>query len=725
MKRLLSLILFLTIFVQLFTLPVFAAGTVIKGETELEFIKALYIVGNWDASEIITRAEFVNAAVRCIVKDNGSKDSSSVVVAPNPVFGDVPANHWAAYNIDVAVKSGIISGAGTGNFDPDGYLTYAAAMKIAVNALGYGAVAEQNGGFPTGYFIASSTVGIDVPNVENTNILTKGEAAIILKNILETVPMGRAYIFGEEEYFMPENDDRTILNRIHSIRSFKGVVTSNPYTSIDSTDVTFENTVRIKSLTTGRSEIFNIGETKAADYIGRHMIVYYYESDESPYTLFKILPDAGEVVLSIDGDDIVEASYNNRKIKYSSTNEINRWEETESKGSVVIPVDANIIHNGIFTGNVKGIFDTINGDTENNVESITLYDNNKDGSFDFVDIKTYYTLNVDYVYDGDDRLVLTDNVTGKTIQIDKYNNKIMERRYTSDGFELPGYGVIEGNTVGVSYAKGEVELYSLYVSRDSKVDTFKSVDEDEIQSVDYTYYLSNTLKKYFKDKEMNVAKQIESGVEYTLFLDHKGRIAGYYSQETSYDSYYGIIQNKDDYIYILDAQPLNSRLGTSTIQFKVSTLEAEVSVMTSTNKLKVNNMAVTPGSKGISTAEAIAMVKGKLVQYTKDSQGYIKTITLPKDSTEDNVFSYTFGVDQSSGPVKLRYRAGPKVFYADNVGSTAMNSKTTILWVPSQRLVDEGVDVNLYCKRGATNNFTTDQYYYVNSFKVNNSAVTA
>lgn len=719
MKRLLSLILFLTILVQLFTIPVFAAKTVIKGETELEFIKALNIVGNWDPSEIVTRAEFVDAAVRCIVKD------SSSVVAPNTVFNDVPADHWAAYNIDVAVKSGIISGAGTGSFEPEGYLTYAAAMKIAVNALGYGAVAEQNGGFPTGYFIAASTVGIDVPNVENTNILTKGEAAIILKNILETVPMGRAYIFGDEEYFMPENEDRTILNRIHSIRSFKGIVTSNPYTSIDSTSIVPENTVRIESLTTGRSEIFNIGETKAADYIGRHMIVYYYESDESPYTLFKLMPDPGEVVVSIEGDDIVEASYNNRKIKYSDTNEINRWNESESNGSVIIPIDASIIHNGIFTGDVKGIFDIINGNTENNVESITLYDNNRDGSFEFVDVKTYYTLNVDYVYDGDDRLVLTDNVTGKTIQIDKYNNKIMERRYTSDGIELPGYGVIEGNTVGVSYAKGEVELYNLYVSKDSKVDTFKAVNEDEIQSVDYTYYLSNTLKKYFKDKEMNVAKQIESGVEYTLFFDHKGKLAGYYSQETGYDTYYGIIQNKDDYIYILDAQPLNSRLGTSTIQFKVSTLEAEVSVMTSTSKLKVNNMTVTSGSKGISPAEAIAMVKGKLVQYTKDSMGYIKTITLPEDSTEDNVFSYTFGLDQSAGPVKLRYRGGPKVFYYDNVGSAAIDSKTTILWVPSQRLVEEGVDVNLYCKRGALNNFATDQSYYINSYKVNNSSVTA
>lgn len=48
------------------------------------------------------------------------------------------------------------------------------------------------------------------------------------------------------------------------------------------------------------------------------------------------------------------------------------------------------------------------------------------------------------------------------------------------------------------------------------------------------------------------------------------------------------------------------------------------------------------------------MVKGKLVQYKTNSNGFITTITLPKSSTEDNVFSYTQGVEQSGGPVKLR-----------------------------------------------------------------------
>lgn len=115
-------------------------------------------------------------------------------------------------------------------------------------------------------------------------------------------------------------------------------------------------------------------------------------------------------------------------------------------------------------------------------------------------------------------------------------------------------------------------------------------------------------------------------------------------------------------------------------------------------------------------------------------QGYVKVIKninevryLTYSSTwqYDNEFKYSFGVNQSDGPVQLRYKASPKVFYKDGVGSTAISSNTTILWVPHPDLASQGVDLNLYCKRGTTSNFTTDQYYYINSYTVNNTSVAA
>ena len=165
MKKILSLLLLLTILMQLFSFTVCAEDVAIRGETEIEFIRRLNIIGTWEATDIITRAEFVNAAIRCVIKNSGAKDSGTIINAPSEVFSDVKANYWAAYNIDIAKKGGIISGNENGQFDPEGYLSYPAALKIALNVLGYAPAAEQKGGFPTGYILTANKIEIGLPFV--------------------------------------------------------------------------------------------------------------------------------------------------------------------------------------------------------------------------------------------------------------------------------------------------------------------------------------------------------------------------------------------------------------------------------------------------------------------------------------------------------------------------------------------------------------------------------
>ena len=722
MKRKIVLVLFPAILLQIFFLPVYSTDTMIKGEAEIEFVSALNIIGSWDASEAVTRAEFANAVIRCIMKNSGAKDSTVAVHAQSDVFLDVPAAYWASYNLDIAKKNRIISGTEEGTFEPEAYLSYEAALKIAVNALGYAPVAEQNGGFPSGYFIAANRIQIGLESVANREILTKGEAAILLQNILETVPMEYIYHQDGAEGVMPQADGDTILNTIYSIRSFTGVVIANRYSSVNSTDTVDDDKVRIESVSTGQSAMFNIGETKANDYLGRRVIVYYY--DETPYELFRVTPD-DKNILAIDVDDIIQVSKNEREIKYEVNGSVDEWAETRSERSVKLPADADIIHNGIFTGNVEEIFDIINGDSEANLDTIVFYDNNNDNRFDVVEVKSYFTLHVDYVSDSEERLSFSDNVTGKSVIIDKTNNDVLERRYTADGYEMPGYGITEDCCVSVSYAKGSVELYNLYVSRESRSDTISSVTADTLQSVAYTYSLSNTLLQYLQNYTSGLSQMIQLGTEYDLYMDHKGKVAGYYAKETGYDSYYGIIDNKDDFLYILDARAENGLFKNAVIYFKVVTLEAEGSTMTSADTLKINGRMVKNGTSGLSADAAAAMVKGKLVKYIKDSDGCIQSITLPKTETTDNIFSYTTGLNQEEGPVELTYRASPRVFFNDGVGAVGITSNTTILWVPHNDLIEQGIDASLYCKRGKISDFTSDQKYYVNAYKVNASSIAA
>lgn len=715
MKKVLSLVLLLTLLIQLISLPVYSADVAIVGENETEFIRKLDIIGGWEASETVTRAEFVNAVMRCIIKNSGSKDGGVTVNAQNDVFADVPLNHWAAYNIELAKASGIISGADAGLFDPEGYLSYHAALKIIINALGYKTLADRNGGFPVGYIYAANEIKLGFLSVDNKEILTKGEAAILIKDMLETAPMKLEYMAEKNVYSIPNEWEDTLLNKIFYVRSFIGVVTANKYSSTEAA-ATQADKVCIRSLSNGNSGIFNVGETKAEEYLGRRVKVYYYT--DNPYELLYIQPDDNNVLV-IDSEDIIEADYTEKEIKYLKIKN-NDWVAEKTEETINIDASIDIIHNGIISGNVKLIFDILNNETKYNLDSIVFYDNDNDNNFDTMKINTYYTIHVDYVYDDETRLVITDASLGISKTFDKTKKNVYINRYTSKGYRMDGYGIIVGDTVSVSEAIGDVELYSLYITKGSKSDTFMSYGDGKFISKDYTYTVSNTLLDHYT----NISDVINLNEEYNLYLDHKGKIAGFYSEKVGYDTYYKIIKNKDEFIYIYNAG-IDGRGLKKDIKIETINLEAEFNTMEVADKFRIDGVKVGSGSNCISPETACQMIKGKLVKYTKDANGKITSITFPKTQSNDNEFKYATGVNQTDGPVQLRYRATPKVFYKDGVGTASITSDTTILWVPHPELAVKGIDLNLYCKRGTTSNFTSDQYYYINSYTLNNTSVAA
>ena len=75
-------------------------------------------------------------------------------------FLDV-ATDAAEYDaICMAYEMGLISGDGNGYFSPAAYISYEEAIKMAVSLLGYGDMAERNGGYPIGYGYIANQQGI-------------------------------------------------------------------------------------------------------------------------------------------------------------------------------------------------------------------------------------------------------------------------------------------------------------------------------------------------------------------------------------------------------------------------------------------------------------------------------------------------------------------------------------------------------------------------------------
>ena len=75
-------------------------------------------------------------------------------------FSDVPASHWAHDTVAKANELGLLQGVGGGSYDPDGAMTRAAFVTVAVRAIGKDAEARENGGWYEGYYTVAERYGL-------------------------------------------------------------------------------------------------------------------------------------------------------------------------------------------------------------------------------------------------------------------------------------------------------------------------------------------------------------------------------------------------------------------------------------------------------------------------------------------------------------------------------------------------------------------------------------
>lgn len=137
--------------------------------------------GNLRLGDTISRAEFAKMSMT-------AKDGKAYAPT-NTVFTDVPSSHWASGYIMKATEYKILNGMGNGTFAPDENVTEDQAVKMVVCALGYGGLAEELGGYPSGYYTVADRLGIwDKNSSDGLLTATRGEVAVLLEKALD-VPM--------------------------------------------------------------------------------------------------------------------------------------------------------------------------------------------------------------------------------------------------------------------------------------------------------------------------------------------------------------------------------------------------------------------------------------------------------------------------------------------------------------------------------------------------------
>ncbi len=177
-----------------------------------------YTDGSFKPNNTITRAEVAVIMCRVLNAD------------PNPgttPFTDVPANHWAAGEINTAYSLGVINGYPDGTFRPEGNVLYEQVVKMIVCALQY--EPKVQGNYPTGYLAVASEK--DISKGANGTVgqpATRATVAKLVYNSLEVDKLAPVE-YGYAGSKWAEKEGETLLKGL-GIEKLEVVVTETYYT---------------------------------------------------------------------------------------------------------------------------------------------------------------------------------------------------------------------------------------------------------------------------------------------------------------------------------------------------------------------------------------------------------------------------------------------------------------------------------------------------------------
>ncbi|MBQ4109920.1 MAG: S-layer homology domain-containing protein [Clostridia bacterium] len=114
-----------------------------------------YEDGSFGPGLSITRAEMAAIIVRMLGYEKEANDIKGVTD-----YYDVDSDHWASGYVNAATDLEIIQGDGDGYFRPEDNVLYEEAIKMVVEAAGYGALARKRGGYPEGYITVADAKDI-------------------------------------------------------------------------------------------------------------------------------------------------------------------------------------------------------------------------------------------------------------------------------------------------------------------------------------------------------------------------------------------------------------------------------------------------------------------------------------------------------------------------------------------------------------------------------------
>lgn len=583
--RLKALLLSLIMILSLSTMPVSYAADI--ADSSLDFISQLGITDGIDISNVqryISRAEFTAMAVRM--------QNTGILSAVDSSFTDVTEETPFAEEIYTAKSLSLVSGTSEVKFSPDGSVTYGAAVKILIVALGYEQKAIVSGGYPTGYMVTASQIGLlkGISGGHSENITIEA-ASKLLYNALFT-DLNRVVAVEDGAFKYVSTPGVNPLTNNFKLKNIKGIVdTAGNISSIPGIGK-IENGIGIDGV------FIKSDRDDLEKYLGLSCSVWYNPDND---TLYAVETTSGNKTEVINSEDVV--GYSDNTLTVFSGDKTKRI--SISKGYTFV-----LNGRAISASKEDFIFDS---------GTLTLIDNDRNGKIDIVIAKKAEYFVVSSVNDSTCS-VYDKNMRSYSISLkesDTTQHSVFVCSSESGERVKADYYAIKPNMTLMVYESRCKSFKEICVSDKTVSGTVDEYNSDSI-IIDGISYKKNS---YFKNNETTITPGT-SGT-FLIAADNTLTYAGKISA--------GSVQ----YGYFLDYDMKNESLITLA-KMKILTSEGSIDVYDLCDKIKLDGVS----SVKTTTNEFRSIFMNgdipyyQLIRYSLDGEGKINMIDLAEDKTK-------------------------------------------------------------------------------------------
>ena len=506
-----------------------------------------YDDGTFGPDKLVTRAEITKMIVDALAERSSAEASTE-----STKFADVSADHWAKGYINQGVANGFIAGMSAN-------VTYVQAQKMLVSAIGYETYAQAQGGWPIGYktYAASLDITKGISGIKDSTELTRAQVAQMIDNAMDTplcvIASWKPEWNGTKTPNLEVRDGKegrayeTLFTEKHNAYKVYGRVTETSKTgSVDNDKVTFQvekadnfDDEEVKA-DSPVSEDMYIGDSKADNYLRTYSQALIQKNDDDEFKILSITAAAANKSVTVASEDFDENKSTDEALYF--------FPAGTTKGSTKYQLDTTngvkIYINGVESS--KSIAELRDYLDKNETASVTLQKETEVGStstsakYNTIMVSSYVTAIVDEVIDKTNETSVNFDTYSSGIQAKMTVNKDDDNytySFKLDGKDIEAKDLQPNDVLNIAYdttgSFRESSFYDVIVTR-NVVDGVKCTSRNDSKG---EYTIGGT--KYKAAEGMDI--DVETSTEYSLYLDHFGRIAK--ADENSVSKNYGVLKN--------------------------------------------------------------------------------------------------------------------------------------------------------------------------------------